>query len=164
MIVKPYGEIVTASPKWDVKYLDLAKYVSQWSKDPSTKVGAVVVNWENHQEFTGYNGFPYDVLDLPERYNDRETKYKMVIHAEVNAILKALRAGMARGSTLYVYPSFAIPNICNECAKIAIQARIAEVVGCKPDKNDPRAARWAESISISKQMLDEAGITYRTIL
>lgn len=156
--------IIPNYSSWDKKYLELAKYLADhWSKDPSTKVCAIVANFEYHQEFVGYNGFPIGVRDLPERYADRELKYKMVVHAEINAVIKALRAGMAKGSTLYVYPNFTMPPVCNECAKIVIQAGIAEVVGYKPDLNDPRVARWAESIAISKIMFDEAGVTYRMV-
>jgi|ERR1700676_4316322 len=147
---------------WDRRYLELAKFVAtSWSKDPSAQVGAVVVNWDAHQEFIGYNGFPRGVLDLKERYDDRPTKYKMVVHAEVNAILKA--GALARRSTLYVWPSFALPPICNECAKIAIQAGIREVVGYPADLNDPRTNRWLESIAVSQTMFAEAGVTWRSI-
>lgn len=148
--------------KWDRKYLKLAQHVAEnWSKDPSTKVGAVLVNYDINQEFIGYNGFPHGVEDQPERYADRETKYKLVVHAEVNAILKA--GHWARGASLYVYPSFSLPPICNECAKVAIQAGISEVVGYAPNLDDPRVQRWLNSISISKTMFEEAGITWRTL-
>jgi dCMP deaminase len=147
---------------WDRKYLGLAKYVAEtWSKDPSTKVGAVVVNYDYNQEFIGYNGFPKGVQDLPERYTDRELKYKLVVHAEVNAILKAGK--LAKGATLYVYPSFSLPPVCNECAKLVIQSGIKEVVSFEPDPLDPRVKRWADSISISKTMFEEAGVTWRTL-
>ncbi len=150
------------SEKWDRKYLELAKHIANnWSKDPSTKVGAVLVNYDAHQEFIGYNGFPRNVKDLVDRYFDRELKYKMVVHAEVNAILKA--GTLAKGSTLYVYPSFTFPPICNECAKVAIQSGIAEIVGYEPDPNDLRVKRWADSILISKTMFEEAGITWRSV-
>lgn len=147
--------------KWDIRYMELAKYVSQWSKDPSTKVGAILVNHHYHSEFVGFNGFARGVKDSAERLNDRETKYQFVVHAEVNCILKAGSA--ARGASLYVWPSFAIPNICNECAKVAVQAGINELVGYLPDPNNPRAARWGQSISIAKMMFDEAGIHYRVV-
>jgi dCMP deaminase len=148
------------SEKWDRKYLELAKYIANaWSKDPSTKVGAVLVNYEHKREFLGYNGFPYGVDDSEERYNDRELKYKLVVHAEVNAILKA--GMLAKGSTLYVYPSFSLPPICDSCAKLAIQSGVKEVVGYLADPNDPRVKRWAESIALSAMMFNEAGITWR---
>jgi dCMP deaminase len=150
------------STKWDRKYLSLAKYIAEtWSKDPSTKVGAVVVNWQASQEFIGYNGFPRGVNDWGGRYDDRELKYKLVVHAEVNAILKA--GPMASGASLYVYPSFASPAICNECAKIAIQAGIKEIVNYLPDLDDARAKRWEESISYSRSMLREAGVSWREV-
>lgn len=147
--------------KWDIRYMELAKYVSQWSKDPSTKVGAVLVNFEQHMEFVGFNGFARGVEDSEARLNERETKYQFVVHAEVNAILKAGR--VARGASLYVWPSFAIPNICNECAKVAVQAGIKELIGYLPDPNNPRASRWGQSISIAKVMFDEAGIQYKVV-
>lgn len=160
------------SLKWDKFYLDLAKFVAiNLSKDPSTKVGAVLVNYDKNKEFIGYNGFPQGVQDLKDRYENRELKYKMVVHAEVNAILKA--GDYAKGASLYVWPSFAIPNICCECAKIAIQAGIGEVIGLEPGETEQDQERrtrkrsdgssWGDSISISKQMFDEAGVGYRTI-
>lgn len=150
------------SEKWDRRYLELAKYVAEsWSYDPSTKVGAILVNYQFYKEFIGYNGFPRGVLDLPERYNDRELKYKMVTHAEINALIKA--GDYARGGTLYVYPSFSMPPICQDCAKVAIQSGIKEIVGYKANPNDPRVKRWEESISVSRTMFEEAGIPWRSL-
>jgi dCMP deaminase len=146
--------------KWDRKYLELAKYIaSEWSKDPPTKVGAVVVNYEHQKEFFGYNGFPAGVEDTPERYNNRDLKYKLIVHAEANALYKA--GTLAKGASLYVYPSFGLPAICNECAKAAIQCGIKEVVSYIPDVSDSLKLRWEESISLSALMLKEAGVTWR---
>jgi dCMP deaminase len=148
------------SEKWDRKYLELAKYVANsWSHDPSTKVGAVLVNYEYGQEFIGYNGFPSGVKDLDERYANRELKYKLIVHAEINAISKA--GLLAKGSTLYVYPTFSLPPICHDCCKLAIQHQIKEVVGYYADPKSDVAKRWEESYNISKMMLEEAGITWR---
>ena len=151
------------SLKWDKFYLDLAEFIaSRLSKDPSTKVGAVLVNYEANKEFIGYNGFPRGVHDDPERYNDRDLKYKMVVHAEVNTILKA--GDYAKNSSLYVFPTFAIPPICCECVKLAIQKGVKEIVGYEIDPKDAaRAERWKESIEIARQMCDEAGVKYRII-
>ena len=88
-------------------------------------------------------------------------KYKLVVHAEVNAILKA--GDKARGGTLYVWPSFSLPPICNECCKVAIQAGVKEIVGYLPNENDERVQRWKASISISEEMCNEAGISFRGI-
>jgi dCMP deaminase len=147
--------------KWDRRFLELAKLVSTWSKDPSTKVGAVLVN--NLQERviigTGYNGFPRGILDSEERLNNRETKYKLVVHAEVNAVIQAGQA--AKGSTLYVYPSFMVPPICHDCCKVVIQAGVETIVGYEPDPSDPRVQRWLGSIAISREIWQESGRGWR---
>ena len=146
--------------KWDRKYLELAKYIAHnWSKDPSTKVAAVLVNYEYGKEFIGYNGFPYGVDDAPERYENRELKYKLVVHAEINALNKA--GDYAKGATLYVYPSLTLPPICNECAKLAIQKQIKEVVGYYCDEESEQVQRWKEANIYSVMMFKEAGITWR---
>lgn len=146
---------------WDRRFLELAKHISTWSKDPSSQIGAVIVNSNRIAVGMGYNGFPRGVHDSEERYQDRETKYKFVVHAEVNAILAA--GSLTRGATMYVYPSFSLPPICSECAKHAIQAGIIEVVGYLPVADNLRIARWAESIALSRVMFDEAGVRYRAI-
>jgi len=146
--------------KWDRRFLNLAAHISTWSKDPSTKVGAVLVNDLKQVVGMGYNGFARGVQDTDERLNDRETKYKLVVHAEVNAIIQAGHA--ARNSTLYVYPSFMIPPICHECCKSAIQAGIRKIAGYVPNEADPRVQRWKDSIMTSREMWLEAGCVWRT--
>lgn len=147
---------------WDERFLKLAEHVSEWSKDPSTKVGAVLVTGDHLVVGLGYNGFPRGVDDSAERLNNRELKYQFVVHAEQNAILMAKEK--AKGATLYVTPSFAIPCVCHECAKAAIQAGVKEVVGWKPTPEAAeRAKRWYGSLEAAKTMCDEAGVTYRGI-
>lgn len=75
--------------KWDNRFMDMAFLVSRWSKDPSTKVGAVIVDQNNRVVSVGYNGFAKWGNDSKERYDDRNFKYKGVIHAEENALLFA---------------------------------------------------------------------------
>jgi dCMP deaminase len=140
--------------KWDRRFLGLAKEVASWSKDPSVGVGAVLVNDLKQVVGMGYNGFPRGIAD-DDRLNDRETKLKHVVHAEVNAILQAGHA--ARGTTIYVYPSFSLPPICHDCCKTAIQAGVIGIVGFNPDLSNPRVQRWLESIAVSKGMWDEVG-------
>ena len=139
--------------RWDRDYLALARFwAEQKSKDPSTRVGAVLVSEDGLREYLGYNGFPRGVHDTAERYENREEKYQFVVHAELNAILKA---GLdARGGTLYVWPLFT----CNECAKAVIQAGIRRVV-------TPTACveRWAEANEIAQQMYGEAGVEVRSL-
>lgn len=166
VVETPNIEAAVKQDKWDRFYLGLAKYYSTASKDPSTKVGAIAVEFSSRQAGRvvglGYNGFPPGVDDDPARYEDRPTKYKLVTHAEVNACADA--GHLARGATLYVYPSFMLPPICNECCKVAIAAGIKEVVGYYVDPNDERAARWKDSIAISKLLCDEAGVSYRGVI
>ncbi|WP_428087607.1 deoxycytidylate deaminase [Candidatus Thioglobus sp.] len=137
--------------KWDRRYLALAKEVSTWSKDPSTQVGAVTVGRKKEVLSQGFNGFPRNIKDSDERYNDRETKYKFVVHAEMNAIYNATYSGTSLdGATLYVY---GLP-ICSECAKGIIQVGIKKVVVEKSKELE----HWNQSLQLSKEMFDEAGV------
>ncbi len=137
--------------KWDKRYLDLAKEVSTWSKDPSTKVGAVIVGNKKEVLSQGFNGFPRNIDDTNERYNDRKTKYKFVVHAEMNAIYNATYSGTSLdGATLYVY---GLP-ICLECAKGIIQVGIKRVVVEKSKEID----EWNDSFKLSKTLFDESSV------
>lgn len=145
---------------WDRYFLGMAKYVSLASKDPSTKVGAVLVDNLKQVVGMGYNGFARGVADTEERLNTREIKYSLVVHAEVNAILQAGRR--ARGSVLYVYPSFTLPPICHDCCKMAIQAGVYTIVGFEPDESDSRVQRWKNSLNIAREMWMETNRTWRS--
>lgn len=149
-----------SNEKWDRRFLQLAKEVSTWSKDPSTQVGAVLVNPLNQVVGVGYNGFPRGVADTDERLNHRETKYKLVVHAEANAVLAAGSA--ARGATLYVYPKCYIPFMCHDCCKTVIQAGVTTVVGYLDDETQPKFERWKESIGIARVMWAEYGGLFRS--
>jgi dCMP deaminase len=145
--------------KWDRRFLALAEQVASWSKDPSTKIGAVLVDPDRRIVGTGYNGFPRGVEDTEERLNDRPLKYSLVVHAEVNAIISA--GDRALGGTLYVVPTLMVPNICPECAKIAVQAGIAEVVGWA--SNETVAERWQQFAASTKILLEEGYVRYRAV-
>ena len=137
--------------KWDNRYLSLAKEVSTWSKDPSTQVGAVTVGSKKEVLSQGFNGFPRGIEDTDERYNHRETKYKFVVHAEMNAIYNATYSGTSLdGATLYIY---GLP-ICSECAKGIIQVGIKKVVIEKSKELD----NWNESLRLSLEMFSEADV------
>lgn len=144
------------SEKWDRRFLELATIVSGWSKDPSTKVGAVIVDPLRRIVGTGYNGFPRGVDDFEERYFDREVKYKLVVHAELNAILTA--GDRAVGSTIYVVPAFGSPPLCSNCAKAVIQSGIVRVVGYKPNVDQATMERWKEELDAAELMCYEAGV------
>lgn len=133
--------------KWERRYMALARLQASWSKDPSTQVGAVVVRQDGTVAAMGYNGFPRNVRDTPERLNDRAVKYEMAVHAELNAILQAREP--LHGCSLYVWP---IPP-CARCACAIIQAGITCVV-CAP----ATVERWAASAAIANEMFREAGV------
>lgn len=113
--------------KWDLRFLELADHIAQWSKDPRTKVGAVIVDEKKRVVSVGYNGFPRGVVDREDRYADRPTKHLFVAHAERNALDNAPL--MVDGCTLYV-PL----KPCVECAKSIVQKGITKVVTYKPDR------------------------------
>lgn len=152
----PLEEFLSRQEKWDRRFLELAEHVSSWSKDPSTKVGAVIVDSHRRVVGTGYNGFARGVKDTEARYDDRPTKYKLVVHAELNAVITA--GDRCMGGTIYVFPAFGCPPLCSSCAKAVIQSGIIRVVGWVPDIDDATAARWKEELDAAYLMCNEAGI------
>jgi dCMP deaminase len=144
------------SEKWDNRFLELAKHISGWSKDPSTKVGCVVVGEDREIRSTGFNGFPRGINDDAARLTDRDKKYPLICHAEENAIMHAARIGISlKGSTAYVtWPP------CSRCARSLIQAGIEEIV--YPETN-AIPERWLDDFNTSNGMLLEAGINVRTV-
>ena len=142
------------SEKWDRRFLELASHISTWSKDPSTKVGCVVVGEDREIRSTGFNGFPRGIEDDTERLEDRAQKYPLICHAEENAIMHAARIGISlKGNTAYVtWPP------CTRCTRSLIQAGISEVVyptGIEIPE------RWEDDLGIAMGMMEEAGITIR---
>lgn len=142
---------------WDQRYIDLAKHISSWSKDPSTKIGAVAIGKHGQILSTGYNGFPRKIDDLEERLNNRETKYKYTIHAEMNCIYNASLTGISlEGATLYVT---GLP-VCEKCALGIIQSGIKNVVMSFP-KDLPET--WSVSGQIAVEMFMEAGVEVKYV-
>lgn len=144
------------SIKWDQRFLNLASHISGWSKDPSTKVGCVVVGLDREIRSTGFNGFPRGIEDTAARLQDRAKKYPLICHAEENAIMHAARVGVSlKGCTAYVtWPP------CTRCARSLVQAGVANVVY-------PRGLeipeRWQEDFEMSTDMFSEAGLEVRTV-
>ena len=145
---------VYMSAKWDQRFLELAKHISGWSKDPSTKVGCVVVGEDREIRSTGFNGFPRGIKDDDERLLNREQKYPLICHAEENAIMHAARIGLSlKGCTAFVtWPP------CTRCARSLIQAGVIEV-GYPNECEVPE--RWLEDFETSTQMMNEAGLRIR---
>lgn len=132
--------------KWDRRFLELADHIASWSRDPSTKVGACIIDNKRHVVSVGYNGFPRGVLDLDERYDNRETKLMFVAHAERNALDNA--HSDVSGCTLYttLFP-------CNECAKSIIQRGINRIVAYE-DERVTKHFNW----EVTKMMFQETNI------
>ncbi len=154
---------------WHAYFIKMAELVATKSKDPSTKVGVVVVGADNEVLSTGFNGFPRGVRETthsstgfqfaPQQLDaerwERPAKYLFVEHAERNAIHNAARTGTRlKGATMYF--NFE-PCPCNECAKAIIQAGIKELVGYNR-KFPGKGAQWEESLRVSRIMLKEAGV------
>lgn len=133
--------------KWDERHLALARHVAQWSKDPSTKVGAVIVGGDRRHLAVGYNGFPPGIADRPDRLRDKETKYALTQHAERNVLDNAMFdvGGGALACTFHP---------CADCAKSIISRRIAKVICPPPADREP----WRSSANLAAQLFSEAGI------
>ena len=134
--------------KWDTRFMAMARdQIASWSKDPTGKVGCLIVSPDRRQFTAGYNGFPAGIKDTDERLADREAKNRLMVHAELNAILNA-RTNLA-GWMLYV-----TKPPCDKCALAMAQAGIAKVV--RPELN--YKSRWIDEQMLGQSILDEAGI------
>lgn len=143
------------SNNWDKKYIRLAREISSWSKDPSKQIGAVAIGEKGQVLAQGYNGFPRGIEDTDDRLNHRQTKYKYVVHAEMNCIYNATYNGVSlNGSTMYIY---GLP-VCSECAKGLIQVGIKRVVSTPITDATPET--WVESTKLTKEIFEEAGVKY----
>lgn len=139
---------MTRQEKWDIRFLRLAKEYASWSKDPSTKVGAVLVRDTNVQVSQGYNGFPKNDPDLKEDYLDRQVKLSKILHAEHNAFNRVNED--LSGCTLYTYPM----EPCSDCAeKYIIPNGITRVVSVKP--TSLQIERWGDSFQKSRLLFEE---------
>ena len=138
---------------WDEYFMGIAVLSAKRSKDPSTQVGACIVNKDKRILSMGYNGMPRccsdDEFHWDKNDNPLDSKYLYVCHAELNAILNCDR-GNVRDCIVYttLFP-------CNECAKAIIQSGIAEVVYMEDKYSD------SDSVIASKRMFDTAGVKYR---
>ena len=132
--------------KWAV---GMARHVALLSKDPSTKVGAVIFDPKRRLVSAGYNGFARGVEDKASRLMDRETKLKLTLHAEKNAILFA--TAPLDGCTIVVtHPC------CAQCAAQIIQAGIKLVLW--PTPTEDFLKRWAEDYALAVAQFKEAGV------
>jgi dCMP deaminase len=141
---------------WDDRWISLSRFIAEWSKDRSTKVGCVIIGPENQVLSTGYNGFPRGVNDDIDERHERPDKYLWTEHAERNAIYNAARHGVAlRNTTIYIpwYP-------CANCARAIIQAGITTVVATVPDMS---YRGWGPEFEVAGIMMEESGVEVRLI-
>lgn len=138
--------------KWDERFLDVAKLVSQWSKDSGTRIGAVLVH-ERRILATGYNGIPAGIANDLVLHVDRSVKLAYTIHAEINALLNAAKYGIStNGTTIYV-----TADPCVDCCKALIQAGIKRIV--VPQKLDFEFdKRWKGNLELARTLLSEVGM------
>lgn len=135
-----------------IYFIKIAQAVASASKDPSTKVGAVIVGPANEIRATGYNGFARGVKEDETRWA-RPAKYDRVVHAEHNAVLQIGRAG-AKDCRLYISNTY-LP--CAQCASAIVQAGIKVVIG--PNQEFPgKSEHWKQSIELAKTILEEGGV------
>lgn len=138
--------------KWDKRFIDLAQFISNWSKD-TTQVGAVLSSSKGNDFIcTGFNGFPENIQDDSTRLSNRDIKYDLMIHAEINCLRKT--SADLTGCTLYTYP---LPP-CVRCATEIIQRKISRVVSLKCSN-----PRWIESTEKAKELFKEAKIIFETL-
>lgn len=135
---------------WDVFYLNMARYMTIKSKDPSTKTGAVIVRPDRSLCSAGFNGFPKGMKDDPALYADREVKYSRTVHCEMNALL------FSRDSSHFAYTLYTWPfSSCDRCAVHMIQAGIRRFVF--PEMPADKADRWAANMRTAQGYMLEAG-------
>jgi len=150
---------------WDSYFLNLALQASTRSKDPATRVGAVIVGPLGNVLSTGFNGFPHLICDSPERLNDRETKLRLTVHAEMNAVLAAAKVSIALDhSTIYIAATDDTGLVwggapCCRCSVELIQAGIKHVVSFAP-KPTEIAWKWREDQEEAQLLLAEAEVSY----
>ena len=147
------GKVFFENPyldKWDLRFIERAKQISTWSKDPNRQVGCVLSLGKTAVS-EGYNGFPENLSDDLYRLKDSNFKNRVIIHAEANAIINAGKFGIStQGSTAYI-----TYHPCARCASMLIQAGIKKIVCPNPRLASPK---WQEDFNVSSDILVEAGV------
>lgn len=133
--------------KWDLRFLKMAELVGLWSKDPSTKTGAVIVRPDRSVCSVGFNGFPKEMPDIKINYENRDEKYSRIVHCEMNALLFSREC--VDGYTLYTWPYAS----CDRCCVHMLQAGIKRFVF--PVSPEDKKIRWAEALQRTKNYIEE---------
>ena len=144
---------------WKIFFMQQAQIMSTRSKDPSTKVGCIIVSQDGYVISEGYNGFPRGIADTEERLNDRTQKYPRIVHGEANAVINACRNGtkIEDGVVFVTQPP------CPDCAKMLVQSGISQIYYIDLDKSKKNVAGWRDMLTFSFDMFKEAGIPCQAI-
>jgi dCMP deaminase len=141
---------------WDQYFISMVYLVAMKSKDPSTRIGAVIVGPDHEIRSTGFNGLPRGCNDKVSSRLVAPEKYVWFEHGERNSVFNAARMGVAtKGCTMYTN---GIP--CADCARAVIQAGITRVVTSDVWDKKEDSSKWAESCAVAEEMLREAGVVY----
>lgn len=135
---------------WDLYFINLAKEISTKSKDPSKKCGCVLVAEDNSIISVGFNGLPQCLTDREKYLNDRDTKIKIILHAEENALAFVSDPTRLVGGTVYTWP---LPS-CAKCASQCLQRKVKRFVSPPLDNKD---SRWADSVELAKTIIEDSG-------
>ncbi len=139
--------------KWAGRLLKMAKEVADWSKDESTKVGAVITTYDGSPVSWGFNGMPMGLDDSKPERHERPLKYKWMGHAERNAMDLSSRVDL---SDCVMFVTF-FP--CSSCAQSIIQRKVKTLVVDVNYTADKVPERWQEDMNIALEMLQEANVT-----
>ena len=153
----PINNSIPTSPRMNrekaTKYYKLARVTADlFSKDPSTKVGCILLAPESLQVLSlGYNGMPRGICEtIPERW-ERPIKYSYVEHSERNCLYNACRSGTCTNGAIAVTTLFP----CCDCCRALIQSGIKTIVTTEPDASDPR---WGSDFQVSQIMIEESKV------
>ena len=131
--------------KWDERFVSLVIEIAGWSKDPSSKVGALAVSPNKRQSTWGYNGFPEGIDDSEDKLTDKQIKNELMVHAEANCVVNA--TVQLNGWTMYVTKTPCLP-----CAKLIVSAGIIRLVCPNP------SGSWADEQLKAISLLTTVGI------
>jgi dCMP deaminase len=140
------------TPEWSRRFMELARFVSGWSNDPTTRVGCVIVGPMNDIRAVGFNDFPNGIRSDIAGRNEPPGKYVWMEHAERNAIYAAARSGIALQGCRIILPWFP----CVNCARAIVQAGLSELIALRPDMLHPT---WGNDFAVSLQLLEEANVS-----
>lgn len=152
-----YAQEYERQNKWDLRFLNMAKLVATWSKDPSTQTGAVIVRPNKTVAGIGFNGFPQGMSDSQELYANREVKLSRVVHCEVNATIfgsgdRSNPIAPFSGCTLYTFPFMS----CDRCFVQMLQNGIRRFV--YPEATEDQKLRWGPAFEKVKAYASETGV------